>query len=160
MTDPRTPAPGEIQIVVLLGYATYIAWAPGASVEQLMDAFEARSGLTPEDRASRLSHASIRVRIARDLRSADAAQLFTEVLASGCVWLALRHWSGGADIRRGLDETMRTEGAAVVTCSIADPAPEGMMADSAWAFMVGTRIHDGRAQLAAVEPGEIEIMRG
>lgn len=160
MTDPRTPAPGEIQIVVLLGDATFVAWAPGTSVDQLMDAFEVRAGLTAEDRASRLSHASMRVRIARDLRSGDAGRLFPEVLASGCIWLALRHWSGGGDIRRGFDETMRSAGSAVVTCSIADPAPEGMMADSAWAFMVGTRIHDGRAQLAAVQPGEVEIMRG
>lgn len=160
MTAPRTPAPGEIQIVVLLGDATFLAWAPGASVDRLMNAFEARAGLSIEDRASQLAHASIRVRIARDLRSANAERLFTEVLATGCVWLALRHWSGGSDMRRGFEETMRSAGSAIVTCSIADPAPEGMMADSAWAFMVGTRIHDGRDQLAAVSPGEVEIVRG
>ena len=158
MTERRDPEKGEAQIVVLLESATFVGWAPYKTVDQLMDAFEKRSRLTVDDRDDQLAHAAVRVRIAQGLRSKQVETMFPEVLAAGCVWLALRHWSAGDRMRQGVQDTMDEHGFAVITCSIAVPPPEGMMPDSAWAFMVGDRVHDGRPRLAAVTPGEIELV--
>ena len=158
MTDPRTPADGEVQIVVLQGANTFIGWAPAIAIEGIMDSFERRAGLKPEDRDDRLCHAAMRVRIANDLRGPDAERLFTDVLAAGCLWLSLRHWSRSAEMTGGLRRQMAETGSAVVTASIAEPPPESMAPDTAWAFMIGDRIHDGRKRLTDVQPGEVELI--
>lgn len=160
MSEVRTPEAGEVQIVVLIGVDTFIGWAPATQVGGIMDAFERRAGLTIEDRTSQLSHAAIRVKVATSLREPGSARLFTDVLAAGCLWLALRHWSNSDDMAEGLDRQMSQTGSAVVTASIPDNAPPGMAADTAWAFMVGSRVHDGRPRLATVEAGRVELMTG
>lgn len=158
MTDPRTPEDGEVQIVVLLGADTFIGWAQADAIGGVMDAFERRAKLAPADRTDQLTQAAIRAHIAGDLRGPDSARLFTEVLAAGCLWLAMRHWSRSAEMVEGLERQMAECNRAVLTLSIADPAPERMAPDTAWAFMIGDRIHDGRDRLARVTPGEVELI--
>jgi len=158
MTERRNPKQGEAQIVVLLESATFIGWAPFDTVDHLMDAFERRSHLSVGDRTDQVAHAAMRVRVAQGLRSQEAAEIFPEVLAAGCLWLALRHWSASERMREGVERTMDEHGFVVITCSIAVPPPVGMIPDSAWAFMVGDRTHDGRPRLAAVTPGEVELI--
>lgn len=153
----REPARGEIQIVVLLGATSYVGWAPAERVGSVMDSFEKRAGLTEADRSSRETQAGVRAEIARLLRGENAEQVFREVLAAGALWLSLRHWSGAERMRQGLEQQMALTGSAVITAGIADPAPEGMAPDTAWAFMVGSRVHDGRPQIAEVRPGDVEI---
>lgn len=156
--EARIPQKGEVQIVVILGPMIFIAWASRDKVEGLMDSFEQRAKLTQDDRTSQLAQASVRVEIARLLRGDAAERHFTEVLAAGCLWLALRHWSGGEQMRKGLDKQMEDTGYAVVTASIPDVAPAGQAPDTAWAFIIGSRIHDGREQLAATEPGKLSMI--
>ena len=158
MREPRTPQDGEVQIVVLLGADTFIAWAPAASLDGLMDSFERRAGIKEADRTDQLAHASIRMRIAADLRGPDSERLFTDVLAAGCLWLSMRHWSRSAEMAMGLARQMEERNRAVLTASVADPAPEGMQPDTAWSFMIGDRIHDGRDRLALVAPGEVQLI--
>lgn len=155
--DPRTPEPGEIQIVALLGVDKFIGWAPADTADALMDSFERRAHLTEEARTDQVVQAQVRMRIAQDLRDPNSGTLFRDVLAAGCLWLALRHWSNAALVRKGIDEQLATGRGVVVTASIADPAPNGAMKDTAWAFMVGDRIHDGRGQLANRVPNEVVL---
>lgn len=157
MPVPPMPSAGEVQIVVLLGTTTFIGWAQQQQLEDLMDSFETRSKLTEADRTNQISQASIRVEIARHLRSPEGERLFTDVLASGCLWLALRHWSNGKEMQAGLVQQMEQTGFAIITASIPDIAPDGMTPDTAWAFMIGSKIHDGRTQLADIKPGEVSL---
>lgn len=159
MADPRTPKKGEIQIVVLMDNNTFIAWAPADTVDSLMDSFERRMKLSEADRTDQIAHAAIRVRIAQALLGPDAEKLFTDVLAAGCLWLSMRHWSDGTTLSDGVSEQMQAAGSAVITASIATEPPPGIAPYTAWAFMVGDRIHDGRKQLSAISPGQVEIVR-
>lgn len=145
--------------MVLLGTTTFIGWASADSVDDIMDSFEQRLGLPSEARTSRDMQARIRIDVAERLRLPDAETRFTDVLAAACLWLALRHWSGSGEMRTGLAKQMADAGMAVVTASIADPAPEGAMADTAWSFMVGGRTHDGRDRLRGLGPETVEIIR-
>lgn len=159
MKDIRIPNPGEIQIVVLLGATTFIAWAPQTEVEGILDSFEKKAGLTVEQRTGQAAHAAIRIEIARHLRGPKAERMFTQTLAAGCLWLALRHWSGSQEMQDGLRKQMEQDDFAVVTASIPDHPPEGALHDSAWAFMIGSRIHDGRDQLAGQKVGIAKIIQ-
>lgn len=155
---PQMPAQGEIQIVVLLGDTTFVACAPRDDAEGLMDSFEWRAHLSLGDRSNQLSQAAVRVEIARLLRGEDAERHFKDVLAAGCLWLSLRHWSGSVQMQEGLERQMEETGYAIITASIPDQTPAGQAPDTAWAFIIGSRIHDGRGQLAATEPGKIFLI--
>lgn len=157
MTRMRTPEQGEIQIVTLLGATTFIGWAPAERADSIMDSFERLARIPTEGRADHATHVSIRLETARLLRGPDAERLFTDRLAAACLWLAMRHWSNGEEVRRGVALQMEASGYAVITASIADPAPENTLQDSAWAFMVGSRVHDGRAQLAGQPPHVVKL---
>jgi len=155
MQKIRTPEPGEVQVVVLLGTTTFIGWAPATTIEGIMDSFERGASITAEERYDQTVQASIRMETARLLRGPDAEHLFTDRLAAACLWLALRHWSRSEEMAKALREQMAAAGRAVVTASIADPAPEGTMPDTSWAFMIGSEVHDGRPQLAAQPPDQV-----
>lgn len=161
--NPRPPESGEIQIVTLIGADMFLAWAPAETIEDLMDAFERRAGLTESARSDREAQGVMRIRIAEALRShprEKAEGSWQEVLASGCLWLALRHWSSAEQMGKGLKEQIERSGSAIITASIPDRPPEGMMADTAWAFMIGSNIHDGREELARTPGGEVRIVGG
>lgn len=160
--DPLTllphPEPGELRIVVLDGANTFMAHLPRDTCEDVMDAFERRTSMTLQARTSRETHASVRIQVAEGLRKEDAEARFTDVLASAVLWLAMRHWSNGDAIIDGVDELLGQGRTPVITASIADPAQGRFMPDTAWAFMVGEKIHDGRAQLAKLGPEEVRMI--
>lgn len=74
------------------------------------------------------------------------------------MWLALRHWSNPAEMQKGLDQQISSEGRAVITVSIADKTPKNIQPDTAWSFMIGSQIHDGRSQLTEIEPGNVKVI--
>lgn len=162
--DPLTllphPEPDELRIVVLDGANTFMAHLPRDTCEDVMDAFEKRASMTIEARTSRETHASLRIQVAEGLREDDAEARFTGVLASAVLWLAMRHWSNGDAIVDGVDELLGQGRTPVITASIADSAEGRFMPDTAWAFMVGEKIHDGRAQLAELGPEEVRMVGG
>lgn len=159
MNDHSIPIPeqGEIRIVVLLGGAKFIGWVPRDRMDRILESFERSRKLGAADRTDRYVQASLRVWIAEALRRPEAERLFTDVLAAASLWLALNHWSNAADMRAGLDRQMDETGYAVITASIPDASPDGMVRDTAWAYMIGSGIHDGRAQLAQVKPGDVVV---
>lgn len=160
--DPLTllphPEPGELRIVVLDGANTFMAHLPRDTCEDVMDAFERRTSMTLEARTSRETHASVRIQVAEGLRKDNAEARFTDVLASAVLWLAMRHWSNGDAIINGVDELLGHGRTPVITASIADSTQGRFMPDTAWAFMVGEKIHDGRAQLAELGPEEVRMI--
>lgn len=155
-----SPEPGEVRIVVLDGANTFLAHAQRIRCDEIMDAFEKRAGLTQSARSSRETHASIRIDVARGLRTPDAEARFTDVLAAAVMWLAMRHWSDGRAIARGVDDLIEQGRTPVMTAAIADPDGGRFMPDTAWSFMVGERIHDGRDQLRTIGPEEVRIIGG
>lgn len=154
------PEPGEIRIAVLEGSNTFLAHTQRSQCNAIMDAFERRAGLTQSARTSRETHASIRIDVARGLRMPDAEARFTDVLAAAVMWLAMRHWSDGRAIARGVDDLIEQGRTPVMTAAIADPDGGRFMPDTAWSFMVGERIHDGRDQLRTIGPEEVRIIGG
>ena len=152
------PDPGETRLVVLDGENTFIARVPQGRAGDIMDAFEKRASMTIAARTSRETHASVRIEVARGLRAPNAEARFTDVLAAATLWLAMRHWSNGGAIIEGVDELLRQGTTPVITASIAAPAPERTMPDTAWAFMVGDRIHDGRERLRDLGPQEVVLV--
>ena len=158
MSKYRQPEQGEIQIVVLLGEAVFTAWTPREQAVAHMDSFEARSKFTVEDRADQHVHGAIRAEITRLLRGPDAERLYGDVLASGVLWLALRHWSASEEVERGIATEFEKTGYAILTASIPDETPPGVHPDTAWSFMVGSTVHDGRARLAKAPPGKVFVI--
>lgn len=153
------PAAGELRLVVLVGGTSFITTTPRDRVTNLMDAFEKRIGISNEDAQNQMVHGSLRITIAKELRSADGLRWFNEVFAAGCLWMALRHWSQGNAMMQGLDAQMKQDGYAILTVSIADEAPEGVHPDTAWAFMIGSAVHDGRPGLLKQPVGEIKVIK-
>ena len=153
------PQPGEIRIAVLDGEATFLAHLQESEVNAVLDAFEKRTKISENDRANQMVHASIRIGIAKALRQENAADTFTRVLAAGVLWLAMRHWKNGAEIVRGVKIMLREDKTPVITASIANPVPEGTMPDTAWAFMVGETIHDGREQLEKLDSEQVILVK-
>ena len=160
--DPlsRLPPPeqGEIRIVVLDGMKTFLAHAPRTKCEEIMDAFERRASMTHAARTSRETHASVRIEVARGLRTPEAEARFTDILAAATMWLAMRHWSNGKAIVDGVDDLLRQGITPVITAAIAEADEDSFMPDTAWAFMVGDRIHDGRDQLRTIGPEEVRVI--
>ena len=152
------PAIGSLRIVTLLKDAAFVADIPYSQAATIMKAFENRAQLTHEDRNSRETHAAVRIDIAKGLRLPDAVDRFSDVLGSAVLWLALKHWSNGENLVKGIEAQIADEKPVVLTVSIADPAPEGSMADTAWAFLVGERIHDGRDQLYQTRPERVSLI--
>lgn len=150
------PEPGEIQIVALLGASTFVSWAPADTVEALMDAFERRMSLGEGARTSLETQMRVRLWAVDTLRSERAGTAWGDVVAAGCLWLSLRHHSGAAEMRKGVDAQLATSG-VVVTASIGESP--GALPGTAWSFMVGDRIHDGRMQLAATPHSQVVVMR-
>lgn len=154
------PSPGEMRIAVLDGDNTFLAHVHRDRSEGIMDAFEKRAGLTQSARTSRETHASIRIDVARGLRMPDAQARFTDMLAAAVMWLAMRHWSHGRAIARGVDDLIGQGRTPVMTAAIAAPDKGRFMPDTAWSFMVGERIHDGRDQLRTIGPEEVRVIGG
>lgn len=152
--------PGNVQIVVPMQGITFVGWAPISDVEAIMDSFERRARIDRDRRHDRIDQMRVRIEIARLLRGPDAADRFTDVLAAGCLWLALRHWLNGAEMRSILDARMERSGSAVLTVCIADPTPETSMPDTAWAFVVSDRVDDRRKAFDGMPPDTAALLRG
>jgi hypothetical protein len=152
------PAPGEMRIVTLEGSNTFMAMLLRDQAERTMDAFEHRAGLTAHGRTSRETHASIRIAVAEGLRRQDADARYTDVLAAAVLWLAMRHWSDGEAIMEGVDAMLAAGETPVLTASIAEADSGRFLLDTAWAFMVGRSIHDGRGQLSDLGPEEVRVI--
>ncbi len=153
--DAPDGRPSGIDLVVVLDGLTCFAWPPRDGLDDVMDAFERRAGLTPSDRTSLEGQMSLRLWVHDLLRGPGADARFTDVGAAACLWLALRHYSAGHDLRRGLDEQV-VAGDAVLTISIGHTP--GTLPGTAWSFMVGDRIHDGRPRLAETPPCTVTIL--
>lgn len=151
------PGPDEVRIVVLIGQGAFVAHESRARLDEVMDAFERRAGMTPAARTSRETHALVRIECARLLRAAGAEDRFREVVASAVLWLSLRHWSNGEAVLAGVDGLLEEGRHPVVTASIADVDPARTMPDTAWAFMVGEAVIDGRDRLEGLAPYIVQV---
>lgn len=156
MTDPRLPAPGEIRVVLLLDETTFIGWAPGSTIDALMDSFERRYAMPVERRLDQIAQMQLRVDIAQKLRQNGCEAAWTDRLCAGCLWLALRHYSHSQRLRDAIDGLIPV--GVVLTISVSPHA--GSYPDTAWAFMVGTCIQDGRQHLAGMPPNEVRTIEG
>jgi len=154
------PAKGEIRIAVLSGEDSFVAHLDRKEAEEKMDAFEKRASLKKDDRKNKETHGSIRIWAAEGLRKPNADKAFANLLASGILWLAMRHWKEGDLIIKNVDAMLKENKTPVITASIAIPAPEGVMPDTAWAFMVGEKVHDGREQLKGMAPDQVKVIGG
>jgi len=152
------PVPGEMRIVTIEGGNTFMAMLLRHEAERTMDAFERRAGLTAHGRTSRETHASIRIAVAEGLRRQDAEARYTDVLAAAVLRLGMRHWSDGEAIAEGVDAMLAAGETPVLTASIADADATRSVPDTAWSFMVGSRIHDGRNRLAQLGPEEVQVI--
>lgn len=152
------PVPGEMRIVTLEGNNTFMAMLLRDQAERTMDAFERRAGLTAHGRTSRETHASIRIAVAEGLRRQDADARYTDVLAAAVLWLAMRHWSDGQAIADGVDAMLAAGETPVLTASIAEADEDRFLPDTAWSFMVGRIIHDGRSRISDLGPEEVKVI--
>lgn len=154
------PVKGEIRIVVLSGEDSFVAHLSRKDAEERMDAFEKRASLKKDDRKSKEAHGSIRMWAAEGVRKSNADNAFASLLVSGILWLAMRHWKEGDLIIKNVDAMLKENKTPVITASIAIPVPEGVMPDTAWAFMVGEKIHDGRDELKGMAPEQVKVIGG
>jgi hypothetical protein len=120
----------------------------------LLDAMERRLTGGASLRHDRLAQMSLRQWVAAQLRDRKrAAAMFDDVGGAACLWLALRHYAGSDDIARGIDR--HDEEGMVLTVSIGeaiDSAP-----GTAWCFMLGHDVLDGRDQLAGQRSDHLRI---
>lgn len=161
MTDLLSLLPeaqdNEMRIVVLEGKNTFLATLEREKAEDIMNAFEKTMGIPWEERQSQMTHAMMRIHIATALRKPTASKTFRNIYAAGVLWLAMRHWTNGQEIINGVDAMLKEKKTPVITASIANPVPDQTVADTAWAFMVGEGIHDGRDQLKNLESNKVII---
>lgn len=146
MQTTRDPMPGELKLAVLVGRIQFHAFQPVAALDPLMDAVERRFRDGSSLRHDRIGQMSIRQWVSSELRGdVKAAQArFDDLCGATCIWLALRHYEAAAHM---MDAVHRhAEGGVVLTVSIGDnpSSAEG----TAWSFMLGHDVHDGRALLA------------
>lgn len=150
----RSPRQDELKMVVLVDDAQFHVFLEKSRIDGILDAMERRLKGGPTLRRDRMAQMSLRQWVAAGLRDRQsAAAMFDDVGGAACLWLGLRHYAGSDDIARGIDRHDR-EG-MVLTVSIGeamDSAP-----GTAWSFMLGHDVLDGRAQLAVQPSDRIRI---
>lgn len=150
----RLPAANEIKMVVLLEDIQYHVFLPLERLDPIMDALEERLEGGATLRGDRLAQMSLRQWVAGQLRDRSRAQkVFDDVGGAACLWLGLRHYEGATDLRNGIDR--HAEEGVVLTISIGTAI--GSAPDTAWSFMVGREIHDGRRLLSEQPSDRVRI---
>lgn len=155
--DQQSPKPGDLRIVALIDGLEFTTAVPCRLVDGIMDAFERRHALAKGDRDNRDIQMRMRMAIAERLQAPGADAIFAGTLAPGCLWLAMRHWSNAADMSAGLSGQMDETGQAVLTVAVG--GSPSSLPGTAWSFMIGDAVHDGRARMAELGPDRVVVVR-
>ena len=154
ITKTRDPMPYEVKLVVLIDNIQYHSFIEEPRVTWILDSLEKRFQIAEPRRSDRLWHMSLRQSVAKRLRQMETSKAFFDDAGGACcLWLGLRHYEGGEQLRKGLEATISK--GAVLTISIGNSP--GSAPDTAWSFMIGHDIHDGREALARHRPDQVRI---
>jgi len=149
-----SPRHDELKMVVLIDDMQFHVLLEKSRLPHILDAMERRLKDGPSLRHDRLAQMSLRQWVAVQLRDRRrAAAVFDDVGGAACLWLGLRHYSGSDDIMRSIER--RDHEGMVLSVSIGeamDSAP-----GTAWSFMLGDVVMDGRAHLARQHSDRIRI---
>lgn len=148
------PSPGRLKLVVLIDEMQFHSIIPGDAIEGLVSSMEDRIKGGQDARHDMPTQMSLRSWVATVLRERETAKAsFDDVAGAACLWLTMNHYREGGRMREAVRSTIGA--GTTLTVSIAD-SPEAA-SGTAWSFMVGDRIHDGRGHLAGHAPGQISV---
>ena len=156
MSSTRDPMPGELKLVVIVGAVQFHAFQPVAVLDDLMDALERRLRDGERMRSDRLAQMSLRQWVAEQIGNADVEQAqatFNDIGGAACIWLGLRHYEASNHLRQSVD---RHAGEGMVLTVAVGDSPQSAPG-TAWSFILGRSIHDGRAMLADQPSDRIAI---
>jgi hypothetical protein len=153
----RVPQPGELQIVIYSDNAPIIVgWLRADRLDEILANVEKAREIGPEARHDAQFQIGGRMYIYEMIAQPGAEQAFHDHLASEIIWLAVNHFGQNGTIRKGIDDALAEHGFAVITISITTH-PHDRVAGTRWGVTVGAKDHDTREQVAALEPGAIEM---
>jgi hypothetical protein len=153
------PAPqlGQIQIVVYPEDSPILITAfPAAQLRSLVDGVEAARQITPEQRRDRHFQISGRMYVSQELARPDIADVLIDHLAAEILWLCVRHFGQTDAVQKGIDDTLREHGYAVLSVSITTGADDAVPS-TRWGICVGQEPFDKRKEAAALPAGDIHI---
>ena len=148
------PSAGQLKLVVLVDDLQFHSIIEMEAIEGLTTSMEARIQDGKGARTSLETQMSLRSWVAEALRSKETGKAsFDRIGGAACLWLTLHHYREGARMREAV-RAMADRG-ATLTVSIANS--KAAAPGTAWSFVVGDDMHDGRAHLADHDPGMISV---